>query len=485
VFWPVKQTVLSKFCGELYSFLFERSTIMSRMLQLWGDSSFLESIKKGTQAKAAGADSAGADSAGSAGGASSSAQADAAPVKTMEDYMQGPPMLAARRGGLKKVFVEPSELFLEAGGTHYGFTAVALYGDGSRLNIPNDSVTWDTSKNDVAHIDKTGGVVTEFAGVAILSATHLGVTGKATVTVREPRLFELKISPENPTKVGGGNVNFSIMGIYENVTGPKEYKKAPLPKDVKVEWKSSAPQVVAIDQTGHAIVKNIGTANISATANGVSATTPFKVVPPGAGAQKIRVEITVLDANHVGINGKGIAVFRHGNCQDVEVEAAIRGGYFYVEPTIMADGNMEFRATDGRVVTASSSAPYHPLSHGKMEFTAIQRGEPGKDTIEDQGEKKSGDKKSRKIGDKTSDKTTDKTSHKKTDKAKGGLDIEVIKIEGGVDTEDGTEKTDEHGTEHSVEDTDEHSEEDTTRRRHQVEKGSTLGTEGFDLKQDK
>src|SRR5262249_20196909 len=155
-------TVLSKFCGEMYSVFFERSTIMSRMRQLWSDSGFLESIKKGTQAKAAGADTAGTDSAGFAGGASSSAQADAAPGKTMEDYMQSPPMLAARRGGLKKVFVEPSELFLEAGGAHYGFTAVALYGDGSRLNIPNDSVTWDSSKNNVAPIHKTGGVVTEF-----------------------------------------------------------------------------------------------------------------------------------------------------------------------------------------------------------------------------------------------------------------------------------------------------------------------------------
>jgi hypothetical protein len=415
--------------------------------------------------------------------------------QTMQDFMDSPVMVAARRGGVAKILIDPSDQILEAGGMALGLTAVAVYRDGSRLGLPDDAVTWSSSKSDVAHIDKNGRIVTEYAGVATISAQHLSVTGTTTVTVKEPRLVDLRITPENPAKVGGGNVDFQVAGIYENLRGANEYKKTALPKDLKVEWKSSAPQVATIDQAGHATIKNVGKSVITATVNGVSKTTTLTVTPQGAAAQKIRVEINVHDANGAGINGRGIVVFRHDPCPQVEVEAEIRGGYFSVEPTIVPHGNLEFRAAnrDKSIVTASGSVFYDLRANGIMQFTADQKAGEEEQQTQDQKSRTTGNKKTHTTGHTktktTSHKTGDETEDKTSDKGHFGIEVDGlgggIEVGGEHSNKHTKEDSEENSEQDSQEDSEERSEENTDSRQKQVGTKVPFGLQGFDLKQIK
>jgi uncharacterized protein YjdB len=158
-------------------------------------------------------------------------------------------------------------------GTTQPFTATGTYTDGSTQSITG-TVQWSSDTPTVATISNaTGsqGVASSAGaeGTATITATVGSVSGSTTLNVTSAALVSLTITPATPTLALGTTQPFTATGTFtdgstQNLTST-------------VTWASDTQATATITPAGLASSVGIGTANISATQNGVSASTLLTV----------------------------------------------------------------------------------------------------------------------------------------------------------------------------------------------------------------
>lgn len=130
--------------------------------------------------------------------------------------------------------------------------------------------TWTTSSADVARID-AGGIVTAVSrGSAVVTARIGGSTGTAAITVREPPIARIDVSPGTTSMEVGGSVGLSATTLDAQggvLTGRT------------ITWSSQNPTVATVDQTGLVRAVGSGQATIAAAAEGVTGTAVVTVSP--------------------------------------------------------------------------------------------------------------------------------------------------------------------------------------------------------------
>jgi uncharacterized protein YjdB len=146
------------------------------------------------------------------------------------------------------------------------FTATPKDVDGA--TVTGKTIAWSSSNTGVATV--SGGVVTGVtAGTADITAAVGTVQAKATVTVMAP-VATVEISPASPTIVIGGTSQ--LTATLKDASGN-------VLTDRTIEWKSDADLVASVSPSGLVTSKSVGSAHITATVEGKSASVTVTVTP--------------------------------------------------------------------------------------------------------------------------------------------------------------------------------------------------------------
>ncbi|MFT4114142.1 beta strand repeat-containing protein [Silvibacterium sp.] len=173
---------------------------------------------------------------------------------------------------LVSVAVSPSSASF-AQGTTQQFSVIGTYTDGTTQNLTSQA-TFSSSNPSVVSVSSSGlatGVGTGSAAITVSVDGQSATTQSVTVT--PATLVSIAITPQTPSFAAGTTQQFTAIGTYSDGTTQDLTTQA--------VWYSNNPQVVTINSSGLASSStSTGTAQISCTFNGVSATTGNVTVTP-------------------------------------------------------------------------------------------------------------------------------------------------------------------------------------------------------------
>jgi uncharacterized protein YjdB len=172
---------------------------------------------------------------------------------------------------LTSIAITPATLTVAAG-TYLRFTATGTLQDGTTQNLTS-SVTWTSSSAAVGIISNVpgnfGGVIGLTPGTATIGAVLNGIVGSSQATITGATLTSITLTPATPTVALGGSQQFKAVGHFSD--GSNETITP------QVRWKSSDVTVAIVDSNGAATPSGSGTTTITATMDGVSASTVLTV----------------------------------------------------------------------------------------------------------------------------------------------------------------------------------------------------------------
>jgi uncharacterized protein YjdB len=163
------------------------------------------------------------------------------------------------------VVVAPGTLNLVVGqnGT---LAATALSASGTAIS--GKTASWSSSTPAVATVSTEGVVTAVTAGSSTVTATIDGKTGSASVTVVPPPVASVTVSP--------ATLNLDV-GAYATLTATvRDASGAPIPGK-SVSWLSSNPAVVTVNPAGTVTAFAEGTAQVTASVDGVSGSATLTV----------------------------------------------------------------------------------------------------------------------------------------------------------------------------------------------------------------
>jgi len=162
--------------------------------------------------------------------------------------------------------VLPSNATVAPGVTQQ-YTATATYGNNSTADVTSN-VTWSTYATSVATIS-SGGLLTGVAlGTTTVKAQSGSVVGTTGVTIQNKVIISVAIQPlTQGLSVSGNNgtpttVQYTATATYKDQTTGDVTSNC--------TWNALPSSVVSISSTGLATAVAVGTATVSATAQGVT-----------------------------------------------------------------------------------------------------------------------------------------------------------------------------------------------------------------------
>ncbi len=268
----------------------------------------------------------------------------------------GPPNLVP----VATVAVAPANPVVSVGATA-PLTPIPLDAKGDTLT--NRTFTWATSDAAIATVDGQGVVTGVAAGTAQITATAEGKSGSVTMTVSTTAVGSVTVTPTTGTANVGGTANLTGAAF---ATGG-----VPLPGRV-FSWASSNTGVAAVTSLGVVHGISPGTATITGTSEGKSATAAVTVVlapvasvtiTPATGTvglgETLQLTATVKDAGGNTLTGRTVT-WQSSNAFIVSVSnvGVARG---------LALGDVTITATAGGINGTASIG-------GRLRFTSVSAG---------------------------------------------------------------------------------------------------------------
>ena len=169
---------------------------------------------------------------------------------------------------IASVTVSPPSLTISPGQTA---TLTATMTDASGGALTGRTVAWTSSSTSVATVSAAGVVTAIAPGSATITATSEGMSGTAAVTVAATPVATVDVNPTTATLIRGETVNLSV--VLKDAGGT-------VLTDRVVTWTSSNNAVAIVSTAG--VVNGVapGSATITATSEGRSATAAVTVVNP-------------------------------------------------------------------------------------------------------------------------------------------------------------------------------------------------------------
>lgn len=198
-------------------------------------------------------------------------------------------------------------------------TISATMKDASGNVLSGRTVTWSSSATNIATVSSAGVISGVGAGTAMVTATSEGQTAQVSVTVTRPAVASITLAPASATLLVGV-VDSTSLGIANLTATPKDASGHAL-SGRTITWASDAATVATVSSTG--VVKAIaaGSANVSATAEGQTASAPITVTHPAVASVTIAPQtssiavgasetlvVTPLDAQQHVLTGRLISV---------------------------------------------------------------------------------------------------------------------------------------------------------------------------------
>ncbi|MBF0557905.1 MAG: Ig-like domain-containing protein [Nitrospirae bacterium] len=196
-------------------------------------------------------------------------------ISAISGSISGTTTLTVTPATLASITITPANPSI-ASGTIKQFSATGNYTDDSTKDL-TASVTWSSSAATVATISNVPGssglATSTSAGTTIISATLGNVSGTTTLTVTQPTLVSIAVSPANPSIGVASTKQFTATGTYsdgstQNLT-------------TSVTWTSALTSVATVSNVsgsnGLATSVAAGTTTISATSGIISGTATLTV----------------------------------------------------------------------------------------------------------------------------------------------------------------------------------------------------------------
>lgn len=166
---------------------------------------------------------------------------------------------------VSQVRLSPTTATVQAGATT---ALVANPVDATGTTVPGRTISWNTSAPAIATVTSQGVVAGIAPGTATISATVDGVAGTAVVTVTAVPVATVTITPTSGSLVVGQTLQLSAATA--SATGQTLTGRV-------VTWTSSASSVASVSSTGLVSAVAAGTATITATSEGRTATVQITV----------------------------------------------------------------------------------------------------------------------------------------------------------------------------------------------------------------
>ena len=170
---------------------------------------------------------------------------------------------------LTAITVSPSNSSFPVNTTQQ-MTATGSYSDGSSRDL-TALVTWTSSTIANATVDISGSVKGIAAGSATITATLGSVSGSTSVTVTNPTITSISVTPDDLTLAIGIGQQYTASAIYSDgsiqdlVSG--------------VTWTSSNTTLATVDSNGLATTLAAGTVTITATVGTFNDSSTITIVP--------------------------------------------------------------------------------------------------------------------------------------------------------------------------------------------------------------
>ena len=172
---------------------------------------------------------------------------------------------------LASVAISPSGASFAAGATQQ-FTLTGTYSDGSTQNV-SSSATWSSSAPAVAAISSTGLATGTAPGAVQFTASYNGQTATSgTDQITAATLVSIALSPASLNLAHGTSQQFTVTGTYSDASTHDLTSQA--------SFTSSNSSVVQLSVTGLATGIAVGSAQVSASVGGQTATTQSLNVTP-------------------------------------------------------------------------------------------------------------------------------------------------------------------------------------------------------------
>lgn len=156
-------------------------------------------------------------------------------------------------------------------------------------------VTWTSSNAAIATVAANGAVTALAAGQVTITATSEGKQGTAIVDVARIPVAEVRLSADD-------EVPLAWNGSTQLAATALDAQGAPLPGRT-VAWQSSRPTVVTVAADGTLQAQGPGTANVTATIEGKSATVGVRVAPVPVKTIAIDADLDGMETGETAVAG--------------------------------------------------------------------------------------------------------------------------------------------------------------------------------------
>ncbi len=240
-----------------------------------------------------------------------------------------------------------------ADGTTQQYKAVASFSDGSTQDLTN-TVSWSSSIPADATINSSGLASTTATGTVTISAQSGGQTGTATLTISNATPNGLQITPSSISGLPAGDFQQLTAtatftdGSSQNVTSSATYY-------------TSDPTVATVNQSGNVSAVGPGSATITATLGGTTATVPVTV------SNATLTSITVTPANPTIPAGQSQQLTATGTYSDGSTQDL--------------SSSVNWASSNSAAVSVSSTGNVMVMTPGSATITATRSGVTGSDAI--------------------------------------------------------------------------------------------------------
>ena len=181
--------------------------------------------------------------------------------------ISGSSTLTTTNATLLSISVGPANASI-ARGTAIVLTPIGTFSDGTTQNLSLQA-SWKSDNTAIASVDSTGTVTGVAAGTANISASLLGITGSAPLTVTGASPVSIAITPGDSFVPPAGVIQYRAVGTFSDGTTQNITNSA--------NWVSSDNSVATIVSGGRATGQKAGNTTITATLGSISANTALLV----------------------------------------------------------------------------------------------------------------------------------------------------------------------------------------------------------------
>ena len=203
-------------------------------------------------------------------GVATGAAMGVAQISAAQFEIKGTATVTVGQPALLSIAVAPNQSSLPLGESAQ-LSATGTFSDGTTQDL-TQSATWTSSSPTVASLNGPGAVAAAGIGSAQLSAAYQGVTGNASVTVSQPALLSIAVSPNPSSLPLGESEQLQAVGNFSDGSVQNLTQSA--------TWTSTAPTIASVTATGSVTGKVVGAAQLSAAYQGITGVAAVTVAQP-------------------------------------------------------------------------------------------------------------------------------------------------------------------------------------------------------------